>query len=382
MADTTNYRIRFMANNLAALSKNSLTVSSEVSGFEGTNALNNFRSSTWKCSGHFEISDGSAAYDGSQNDQLYINDGSNKTITVTAGNYTTPAALATQIQTDLNTSSSGWTCTYDSTTNKFTIGNSSSVTLRLSQSTNSIWDDLGYTTSSDLTGTSFESTENRIHTSEYLRFDMGWQTPIDFTALISDISKSFPLSSTATVTLKANNIDTNWGSAPFSQTLTVTDKGVFVFQNDTDAKYRFWRLEIVDRTNTGGVGIELGQVYLGSWQTLTSRNVSTGFAESLSDPSVRSESEAGVLYFDKRSKFTRFSDLRIENIGSADMAIIKDVFNNVGKTSPFYVTLDPLTSINSDITVYTKYVLFDSEPIYENIMKDVFSTTLQLREVI
>lgn len=386
MATSTNPRIRFMTNNLASLNKNSLTFSSETTGFEAVNALDEFRSNTWKAAGHFEISDGSATYDGAQNDQLYINDGSNKTVTITAGQYSTAAALATQIQTDLNAASSNWTVSYDSAggSYKFTIANSGSVTLRLSQTTNAIWDDLGYTSTTDQVGTSFPANEQRNHTSEYLRFDMGYQAEMTFIGVIGDVAGSFGLSSQATVTLKGNNIDANWSSPDFSTTLTVTDKGIYTW-NDTnsDARYRYFRFEYEDKYNSiAGPNIEIGSLYLGSYQCLLNRNFTQGFGDTLVDPSVASESEAGVRYFDKRTKYTVLSNIDIPFMDETDKEEFKDVFNTVGTTTPFYVSLDPLTNFSNDITDFTKYVVFDSSPTISNSGSCRWSTNFTLREVL
>jgi hypothetical protein len=375
-----------MANNLAQLNKNSLTFSSETSGFEAANAFDSFRSNTWKAAGHFEISDGSATYDGAQNDQLYIDDGSPVTVTITAGQYTTAALLATQIQTDLNAASSNWTCTYDLAggTYKFTIGNSGSVDLTLSSTTNAIWDTLGYTSSTDQTGTSFVANEPRNHTSEYLRLDMGYQAAMTFIGCIGDVATSFGLSNQANVTLKGNNIDTNWGSPAFSATLTVTNKGIFSW-NDTsdDARYRFWRFEYEDKYNsTSGPNIEIGSLYLGSYQCLVNRNITSGFNDILIDPSIVSESQAGVRYFDERTKYTAFSNVVIPFMDETDKDEIKDLFDNVGLSTPFYISLDPLTNFSSDITDFTKYVVFQNAPIIQNSKNCRWSTVLNLQEVL
>lgn len=137
MAIVDNHRIRFMRNNLISLSVNSFTFSSETTGFEAANVLNTNRSETWKPSGNFTID--------STNNIIYINDGSNKDIAITEGNYATPDLMATEIQTKLNASSSNWTVSYDTGggTFKFTISNTSSVTLRLSSTTNAVWDTIG-----------------------------------------------------------------------------------------------------------------------------------------------------------------------------------------------------------------------------------------------
>lgn len=375
---TDNYRIRFMANNLAALAVNDFSFSSETTGFEAENALNNFRSSTWKPGGYFEIT--------SSNNTLYINDGSNKTITITASStaYTSAALLATEIQTKLNASSSGWTVTYDNSlgTYKFTISHTTSATLRLSVTTNSIWDTIGYTSTTDQVGTSFVANEQRNHTFEFFNFDFGYQASIAFIGMIGSISSSFGLSHSAVVTLEGNNIDL-FTSPPFSITLTVTDKGVFNFNDtDDDARYRFWRLRFTDKYNPAGPGIEIGNIYLGSYQTLEGRNISTGFIDELVDPSTSSESEAGVIYFDRRTKYTKFSGLSLRYLENDDRLVVKDVFNTVGKTEPFYISLDPLSTLNDDITEFTKFVVFVDEPQYTNMGANRFSTNLNVREIV
>lgn len=376
MADT-NYRIRFMANNLAALALNNFSFSSQVVGFEAENALDNFRSSTWKMAGYFEIVAGT-------NDKIYINDGSNKTITLSSGGYTTASQLATHIQTQLNLSSSAWTVSYETVlgTYKFTLTHSGSATLRLSVSAQSTWDTLGFTSSTDMTGTTFEANEQRNHSFEFMNFDFGWQTPITFTGMVGDIASSFGLSSSALVTLEGNNIDV-FTSPPFTKTLTITDKGIFTFNiTDTDAAYRFWRLRIQDKYNPVGPGIEIGNIYLGDFQTLTGRNFTSGFEDKLIDPSTSSQSEAGVIFFDKRTKYTTLSGVALKFLELEDQVIIKDLFKSVGLTEPFYVSLDPLGTLTDDITDYTKFVVFTQEPNFVNVGAARFHATLNFRELV
>lgn len=376
MSDT-NYRIRFMANNLAALTVNDFSFSSEIPGFEAVNALDNFRSSTWKPAGYFEILAGS-------NDKLYINDGSNKTITVTAGGYISAAALGTQIATQLNAVSSGWGVDYDTIpgTFMFRFTRSSPGTIRLSQTTNAIWNTLGFTSAIDQTGLILNANEQRNHTFEFFNFDFGYQATISFLGMIGAVSSVFGISSTGIITLEGNNIN-DFTMPPFSKTATVTDRGVFTFNiSDTDASYRFWRLRIRDIYNPVGPQMEIGGIYMGDFQTLQGRNISTGFVDKLIDPSTASESEAGVIYFDKRTKYTSLNGLNLRYLENDDRLIIKDLFNTVGKTDPFYVSLDPLSTLNDDITEFTKFVIFMDEPQFTNVGANRFSTTLNLREMI
>ena len=374
MADT-NHRIRFMANNLAALNKNSFTFSSEQTGFEANNVLDNFRSTVWRMNGHFELT--------SSINLIHGNDGSDFEATVAVASYSSPDLLCTAIETALNLVSSNWTCTYDTVggTFKFTLTNTGSVTLQFSDQTNAIWDTLGFTTLTDATATSFEANEQRRHTNEFLTFDMGWQTPVTFFASVGDISQTFGLSSQATVTLEGNNINL-FNSPDFSKTLSVTDKGIYAFNiTDTEANYRFWRVNIVDQFNAN-TNIELGSIYMGDYETLTTRNISIGFQNQLTDNSDSSESESGVLFFDERTKFTQFNNLKINFMEKTDYDVILDLYSNVGRTQPFFVSLDPLLQLSTDITEWTKLVVFKTDPILTNIRSCRFSTTLNLREVV
>ena len=372
-----NPRVRFMANNYAALGVNSFNFSSEVVGFEAANTLNSFRSSIWRTSGHFLIE--------STNNTIYINDGSDKSTTITAQAYTTPTALASALQTALNAISANWTVAYDIAGGSyaFTISNSGSVTLRLSQSTNAIWDTIGFTSTTDTTDVTFPADEQRNHTNEFITFDFGWITPFTFIGIVSDVAQSFGLSSTATVTLEGNNID-DFTSPPASYTLEVTDQGIFKFNiEDPEVSHRFWRLNFVDKYNAiQGPYLEFGNIYLGDFQTLESRNVEAGFEDILIDPSRRSESEGGVIYFDRRTKYTKLSNLNIRYLLDTDKQIVKDVFRTVGTTEPFYISIDPELMINSDITEFTKFVIFDSEPAFTSIGAGFFNTVLNVREVV
>ena len=377
MAAIDNHRIRFMANNLVSLTVNAFTFSSETVGFEAINALNSFRSQTWQPSGHFEIS--------ATNNQIYINDGVDKTISLTVASYATPALMASHLQTKLNTTSSGWTVSYDSAggTYKFTISNSGSVTLKLTSTTNSVWDDIGFTGSIDLTGTSFTATEQRNHTSEYLTFDLGYQAPIDFLGVIGAISSAFKISTSATVTLKGNNLD-DFDSPPFTTSVSITPNGIFTFFDNTDDnRYRFWRLEIEDKFNPEGpTALQLGNVYMGSYETFTARNVGKSFSMINFDPSEISESESGVIFADERSKYRILESMPFFALDQTSRETIEELFEDVGITKAFYVSVDPQTRITSDIEDLTIFGLFVQSPKFDHVVNGLFSTNLKIREVV
>lgn len=375
-----NYRIRFMDNNLAELTTNSITFSSALSAFPGSNATNNkFRSKVWAPSGFFDIT--------ATNNLLYINDGSDKTaiITVSSSAYTTPELLAIEIETQLNTVSTGWTCDYDRSgeTYRFRIAHASTHTLKFSSTTNSIWDTIGFVTASDeVISTERFADEQRNHSSERVTFDLGYNHDVTFFSVISTLDQLFPLSSTATLNLHANNLD-QWDSPPLSVSLTRSDGGLFKFMDDITTGYRFWRFEYIDKYNPlGPDGIQIGYIYLGDYTTLTNRNISNKFIKSFVDPSIIQTSESGALYFDQKTKYAKFDSLSIEYLDRDQRDSLEQLFYNFGKTTPFFVSLDPTLCISNELYDMTKYVVFNSEPQWRHVVRDLFTMSLSFREVL
>jgi hypothetical protein len=362
-----------MDNNFAELTGASVDFSSELSSFPSSNATNKFRSKVWKPSGYFKITSGS-------NDKLYINDGSDKTVTITAGEYTSGSALATQIQTDLNAASSNWTVTYDDTTTptyKFIISNSGSVTLRFSQSTDAIWDDIGYIGSTDDTGTSFEADVQRNHMYEYIRFDMGFAAELKFFACISPLDQTFSIADSAEeIKLMANNSDI-WDNPPLTITLTRHDNGIFKFFDEIeDTSYRFWRFQWKHRTQGAGPSaVSIGHIYLGDYLTLTERNISKGYNRRYVDPSIVSQSVSGARYYDEKTKSQNINGASIQYIDKDDRLKLEQMFFDFGKTIPFYISLDPTTCFTDELQELTKYVFFANEPVLTQVRHNTYTVT-------
>lgn len=365
-----------MDNNFAELTGGQISYSSQLSAFPFTNSINKFRSRVWKPSGFFEITTG-------VNDKIYINDGSNKTATL-SGTFTTPALFAAHVQTQLNAVSSAWTVSYDSAgeTYLFTIAHTGSATLRLSVATQAAWDILGFTTTSDLVGTSFVADQQRNHTSERVTFDLGYNAEITFFSVIGPLDEIFSVSDSATVRLMGNNLN-EWDAPPLTINLTPTDAGIFHFLQEEDTGYRFWRLEVIDRQNPAGPeGLSFGYIYLGDFTTLSQRNVRSGFEVVVNDPSETLVSESGALHFDRKTKYTKISSVSIDFMNRTDKDALASLFKRFGTTTPFFVSLDPTLSITSSFDELTKYVVFDGEPKFSHIKNDVFSLSLNFREVL
>lgn len=366
----TSCNFRFMNSNLLAGSLPARTYSSETTGFEFANALTSDRTDYWKPDSYFLID--------STNNKIYINDGADKTATITAGDYT-GATLATEIQTQLNTVSSNFTVSYTSSYG-FNISNSGSITLRLSEDTNAAWETIGFVSGIDTSGTNLDADEQRNHWPyQWVKCDFGYQASIGFLGIISALPDAFPMSSVGTVTIEANNID-DFTSPPLSETATITKAGVFKFLDDVDSSYRYWRLKIYDPYYSGGPNIQIGNIYLGEYEQFTARNISPEFSYSIVDRSEVIESKGGKLYFDTKDKFYQFEGLEAALLDKTNRLKTENLFKQVGISSSFYIAIDPKQAVSNSIEEFTHYVFFSGAPSFTHVFSEYFTARFNLRE--
>lgn len=364
-------QVRFMNNNFL---QSSFTYSSQLSSFPAVNVFNTSRSKVWKPAGNFEIT--------TSNQKLYINDGSDKTITLTVGAYTY-ATLAAHIQTMLNASSSNWVCTYDNLlTYKFTISRSSGTNvLRKSQTTNAVWDTLGYTGVVDISSDPFIADEQRNHTSEWVQCDLGVPQLATFGGILSGIDKIFTLSTSATIKCRANNID-YWVSPPVDITITPGQiSAMALLDTANSATYRFWRFEIMDRKNfRGPEGLEFAFMYIGDHTTIVNTNWATGFSKELTDPSNLLQSENGALFFEKRPRYLTINNCSIELINAQEREDIEQLFYDIGTRQPMFVSIDPDVAVSLSLEELTRFMIMTRPPKLDHILRDYYNISFEMRE--
>jgi len=368
-----NCQMKFMAYNL--LDSGTATFSSADSDFPGANAYHSNRGKYWLPSGNFVI-------DAGVNDDIYItDDGGSPTITLTAGEYTA-SGLASHIQTKLNATSSNWTCTYSTTTRKFTISRSSgTAVIRLSNQSGAVWNTIGFTGTDNRSVIPFLADEPRKHYPEYVQIDAGVATEIDFIGVVGPIDEVFGIGLDATVVIKGNNVDLNWPTAPYSETITPTERGIFHHLDADQTKYyRYWRLEIYDGANADVM--KLGYIYIGSAFQPTSSNVQRGFSRAEVDPSRELESENGHLYFDQRTRYTEISAADIAVIDAADRLEIERIGHTFGKHTPFFISFDPLEQVSDSADELSWYVHFQDAPGLQHVFLDYYSIAIRLREAV
>jgi hypothetical protein len=366
--------IRFMYNNFGNAQSTTRTYSSQLSSFPLSAAFDSYRFTGWRPSGAFEIT--------ASNNTIYINDGTEKTVTLTNSTYATGDLLAAHIQTRLNASSTNWTCTYSAITYKFTIGRSSGTSLiRLSVTTNSVWGTIGFLGATNYSvGTGTAADVIRIHTSEWIKFDLLNQYPIDSFIAIGSLSTFFPIPETANVTIKANNLN-DFSNPPLNETITPTAEGIFKFINATDSSYRYWRVDFEDRENPNGPSVfDIRVIYLGDAVAMD-RNISNGFRATRIDRSNVSESEGGAFYYREKPKYWTIGG-SVDWTKPSDRKIISDLYDYVGNTRPFFVALDPDAAISDTVAEFTKYVTFDGNLEKSHLLYNYFSLPISFREVI
>lgn len=374
-----NWRTRLCENNFMALTPSAnITQSSVLTGYPFSNCISQTRSKLFKFTGNFIID--------ASNNKIYINDGSNKTVTLTNSStaYSTGTLLAAHIQTQLNAASSGWTVTYDVSggTYLFRIQRTPAGTLRLSQVGSSTWNTLGFLSTTDVSGTSFYADAQRNHSEESITIDLGVPVSMTFIALLPPLSELSSFSNAAVITLQASNVNI-FTAPPYSQVITSSDQGAMAFlDNSVSTLYRYWKIKIVDQENPDGPQLSIGHLYLGDYVTITSTNVANGFEKVNIDPSNISNAESGVLYFDNKQKYSQFTSMSINVLDRSDKDTLEKAFNKLGKTTPFFISLDPTNVITDTLFELTKLVVFNEMPSFRHIIRDIFSSSLSVREIL
>lgn len=375
----TSANVRFMYDN--QIERGTISASSSIGGFGPENVRSQYRWKEWMTAGAFEIHAG--------NKILYINDGDDKTVTLTEGQYLA-AALAAHIQTQLNASSTNWTVSYSAITGKFTIGRSSGTALlRLSVTTNAIWDTLGYVGAINQdVGTGTAADQRRNHTSEWIEFDLVGTLP-GFRALLmtgnADRLFGWALwAQDAEIRVRAANVTGNeavWASAPLNVVLNIEETGVFRFW-ETAQQYRYVRIDFKDRTNPEGPQFAVNQLFLGDFFEPAEFNINVGFAKNLIDPSTTMESDSKSRFHRRYRKFWAFSELLIANIQDEDREQLDAIVSELGRTTPFWISLDPNAEISASVGELTKYVEFSDEFVDQHVLYKRFTKSLSVIEVV
>lgn len=375
-----NCHFRLLDNNFNNTDVATITYSSQLSStFGAANTRTDKRSEYWKPSGNFEVT--------TSNQSIYISDGSLKTATLTVGSYATPALMAAQVQTALNAVSSSWTCTWSSSTNRFTIGRTGTAVLHFNTTTNAAWDMLGFTATAaaNISSSTYTAEEPRIHTSEWYQLDLGLPYPAPAFCAVCPITEAFQLTGATSIKIMADNVDANWSAPIFSATITATDRGIFSFHDVDGATmtFRYWRFQFVDRQNTAGPStFKFSHLYFGDYVTSTLSNIATGIEIADEDPSDELVTDSGQQFYNTKPKVRRFSSLSIENMDATARRELQRAFLRMGRTTIGYLAIDPTVEISASTDELTIFGRFARDPTLSHVIRDLYTVSMEFREAV
>lgn len=336
--------------------------SSQTSNYPATNVVGTVRSRTWKPSGLFEIT--------SANNTVYVN---STNFTVPVGSYTF-SSLASAFAT----ASAGLslTLTRDSA-GICRINKASSFTLNLSQTTNAMWGTLGFLSTSDIAAPVIPANEARYSTGEWLKADMFLGQSVDFACLIPINGEAFSLLPNGAVYLQGNNLDV-WDNPQVNERMEVDYLGAFIAPEGL-AACRYWRIYINDPSNNS---IKVAQAYIGSAYIPENTNIATGFSRSSRDLSIRSFSENGTMYVDRRPKALSINSLQMQYMRLTDRSDFEQLMYDLGQENAFFLVLDPSESISERLSDMSYYVSLEGDSVFTHVILDYFNASFNLREVI
>lgn len=375
--------ILIMNNNyVTAETLNAFTYSSQLAAAPATNVYDKIRrSKVWRSAGQWEIT--------SANKTIKFKEtggGSTLTATIAEATYTTDATFLTAIKTALEVAGdSTYTVTRDTTSQKIKItsnggGGGGHFQLLCTDVLFTACDVLGYSTGADLTGAlTYTAANLRIHTSEWLKFDLGTQLLPEAFAIIGGNVNGLKLSSTATIKLQGNETDV-WTAPSYDETLTWNaDCIASVDQTGLHTGgLRYWRLHIVDRDNINGY-VEISSVYLGDGFAPDLGCVQFPFNWNYFDYGQVNRSEWGSAFTEFRG-IVRELNLKWFALTVADTETLMDFVRNYGTTSPFWISLDPNEAFSSDFQSWVIKCHFTEAPGFPLESPGVFSSNWEVRE--
>lgn len=357
----------------------SQTKSSEQTIAPATNVYDGVRrSKVWRTNGYWEIT--------SANKTIIFQEsiGVDLTATIAEANYTSTTTFLAAIKTALDAAGdSTYTVTQDTSTLKIKItsnGSGGGGVFRL------IWTSvsstaattLGFSTAADDTGAlSYTADTLKIHTSEFLVWDLGISSNPKAFVLLGLRNTAIKLSSNAVIRLEGNSTNT-WGSPQYTQTLAYNENAIIAFDDDGLDALRYWRLYIEDKSNPLGY-IEISNIYLGDVVTFTRGSVQFPLEISFDDLASVQFSENGTSFADIRQQTAVYS-LDWFGLTTTEYEELQDFIEDTGLAKPFYISLDPDANFSSTASKWVKFVRFTTMPRHRLSSPGVFSGSWEVRE--
>jgi hypothetical protein len=347
--------------------------SGAMTGFPASNAVSMNRGNLWVTNGLFKID--------ATNNKMYLEvNYTLYTATLASGNYS-GTTLAAEIQTKVRAATSTLlTCTYLSTYKFHFELVGADFAMVLSNQTTSTWYDVGLLGVVNITVDSGDELEGeiRIHTHEFMYFDLGYAMDISFFALMPQRNYSNMLTAGATLNIRASNVN-DITTAPLSVNVPAGAEGSFYFlETGIPVAYRYVWFTLLDPANPFGPNLVFSQIFLGGYIALPNRTVDSGFTLQDVDRALRTESQAGGLYFERYGRHQRISGLKFSNLTRVETTAIQQLYYDIGKSNNFYLSLDS-GNFNDDLTEFTNIGVFDNDPTITSKPSNYFDANFEFR---
>ena len=355
-------------------------VSSADASYPVANAYNlERRRRTWRSAGFFSVVPG-------ENTIVFRETvGVDLTATITAGDYTSDVLSA--IKTALESvGSSVYTVTRDTATKRIKItsngaGGGGIFQLMLTNPASLDFASLiGFSTGSDLTGAlSYEADLLRIHSSEWLKWDLG--IPTNPTGLIGvvDRNSTIQLGGSGVLRLEGNWTD-DWSAPAFSKDINIYGNNINYI--DSAGFYsgglRYWRLYLEDVDNPYGY-VELGAIALCGTPTITRGCPVFPLKATTADRSNVAFSEGGRTIVTRRDKYQGYQ-LNWAGLDKASFEELMLVWEKYGLHTSFFMALDPTGAFSTAVGAWCKLVKFESAPESNLDSPNNWSMGWQIRE--
>jgi len=353
-------------NYLNSIDSADRSVSSEDSDFLSSNLYDDLpRSLTWRSAGYFEVDSSNKVIRFEETTSTPL------TATIAESNYASDADFFAAVKSALETAgASTYTVERDSTTKKIKItsdgsGGGGILNLLWTDGSTTAADLLGFDDSADDSSALTYTADNiRIHTSDWIKWDLGASSNPDVFVAIGKRSTGVNISTSATITLEGNTTD-NWTSPQYSQSVSFDESALVTLKAATDdglhtSALRYWRLTIVDKANANGF-VELAGLYLGEYYSPASGKAQFPFNIDTKDYSKLSRTDKGVVYATRNERVETFG-INWRFLTTTEKEQFDIIYKDVGQSKPFYVIPDSETEFSSDVNYLTKYVRFSGDP--------------------
>jgi len=295
--------------------------------------------------------------------------GSNITVTVASGTYTSDAAFFAAVKAALDLAGdSTYTVDRDPDTLKIRItsngvGGAGHFEIRWGTQPE-MGTTLGFDTSDDSTGLlSYTADILRIHTAEWIRFDLGVSSTPQAIVLAGLRNAPIRLTDSALIKLQGNHTDT-WTSPAVELTLDYDENAIAAFDDDGlhTSALRYWRLYIEDPSNPLGY-IELSNIYLGETYSPERGRAQFPLDASFVDYSEVTRAESGNAFSNRRNRTQEFG-FSWRFLTKEENEVLSEFVEEVGLSYPFFISLDPEAQFSSSPSKWVRIARFTQLPVH------------------